>query len=128
MGVPWPVGSFTGGGCRPFPAVHFGEVFGECEDAGMVVNESVCDRIATTLFVIGLAPGVVLGMIASLFVPQGTLAEWFVFGMSLSSYAVLFVSVVAGFILGGVLAAPFWITARIMRARARTASRQTVTT
>jgi hypothetical protein len=92
------------------------------------MDDSVLARIAKILFIIGVAPCVLLGFIASFLVPQGTFEEWLVFGMGFSSYATLFLSVVAGFLVGGILAAPFWIAARVQDARSAKARRETVAT
>ncbi len=74
------------------------------------------DRVARIAFVIGCAPIVVTGFVLS-FVPSTSLSEWLVLGMSLSAYAVLFLGVLGGFLFGGLVAAPFWITARVIERR-----------
>ena len=91
------------------------------------MDDSVLDRIAQILFIIGVAPCVVFGFIASFLVPQGTFAEWLIFGGSFASYITLFLSVVAGFVVGGILAAPFWIAARTQDGRSNKARREAVT-
>ena len=76
------------------------------------------DRVARIAFVVGCAPTVVTGFVMS-FVPSTSLTQWLLLGMSLSSYAVLFLGVLVGFLVGGLLAAPFWITARVIGRRER---------
>lgn len=90
------------------------------------MDQSVLDRTAQIIFIIGVAPFVVFGFIASFLVPQGTFTEWLVFGGSFASYVTLFLSVVAGFIVGGILAAPFWIAARIQETRSNREAREGV--
>lgn len=74
------------------------------------------DRVARITFLIGCAPIVATGFVLS-FVPSTSVTEWLVLGMSLSAYAVLFLGVLCGLLVGGLLAAPLWITARVMEAR-----------
>lgn len=83
------------------------------------MEELMLDRIARVFFVIGVAPCALFGFVASFMVPQGTFAEWLIFGGSLASYITLFLSIVVGFIVGGILAAPWWIGARIQESRAK---------
>ena len=75
------------------------------------------DTVAQVVFTIGCAPMVVGGFILSFFAPAGSLTEWFVWGMSWGAYVTLFLGVVAGFVVGGILASPFWITARVLERR-----------
>lgn len=72
------------------------------------------DTVSQVAFAIGCAPMVIGGFILSFFSPVGSLAEWFLWGMSWGAYVTLFLGVVAGLLVGGILASPFWITARVL--------------
>jgi hypothetical protein len=85
----------------------------------MTMTSRTWDTVAQVAFFIGCAPMVVGGFILSFFEPVGSLAEWFVWGMSWGAYVTLFLGVVAGFAVGGILASPFWITARVLGRRER---------
>ncbi len=81
------------------------------------MESSTWDSVARVAFVIGCAPVVVAGFILSFFAPTGSLGEWLVWGMSWGAYVTLFLGVVAGMAVGGILASPFWITARVLERR-----------
>lgn len=83
------------------------------------MKSTTWDGIAQVLFVIGCAPVVIGGFILSFFTPSPSFGEWLIWGMSLGAYATLFLGVVAGFLVGGAIAAPFWLTARLLERRER---------
>jgi hypothetical protein len=82
------------------------------------------DAAARVAFVVGCAPVAAAGFVLSFFSPSVSLAGWLVWGMSFGAWVTLFLGVVAGFVVGAVLAAPFWLTARVKEARVHRGTHQ----